>query len=329
MIEVLIQMRRPAALLACLLLLPGLLLFPGLARADSDPLRVGNDAPTTIASCIIDMGIDRGFFLGRGLDVRPTTYSGSAKGQPALIAGSIDVLLGAGSEMAFIAKGAPERAVAVVMGAPASMALIVPFASPLTALKDLRGHRLGITNTGSLTDWLARQVAVREGFGANGMTIVAGGTTSTEMALLRTGAIDAAVVDLVQAHALAADQQARLVQAFGSYVPDFAATVLYARQSLIDETPRLLRAFLAAWFDARTALLSSEAVAQACVVRKTAAPADIAAQSFREVAPYFSPDGRFQPAAMAVLAQSFVETGVLAEKPDMTQLYTEAFLPAR
>ena len=42
----------------------------------------------------------------------------------------------------------------------------------------------------------------------------------------------------------------------------------------------------------------------------------------------FSDDGRFEPKALAVLAKSFVELKTLPTEPDMSKLYTEAFLPA-
>jgi hypothetical protein len=40
-------------------------------------------------------------------------------------------------------------------------------------------------------------------------------------------------------------------------------------------------------------------------------------------------DGRFSAKALDVLATSFVDTKALPSKPDMTTLYTEAFLPAK
>jgi hypothetical protein len=43
--------------------------------------------------------------------------------------------------------------------------------------------------------------------------------------------------------------------------------------------------------------------------------------------PMFSDDGRFGAKALAVLAKSYVALGVLPAEPDMTKLYTEAFLP--
>jgi hypothetical protein len=43
--------------------------------------------------------------------------------------------------------------------------------------------------------------------------------------------------------------------------------------------------------------------------------------------PMFSDDGRFKPSALKVLAKSFVALKLLPAEPDMSQLYTEAYLP--
>jgi hypothetical protein len=43
--------------------------------------------------------------------------------------------------------------------------------------------------------------------------------------------------------------------------------------------------------------------------------------------PIFNLTGRFNPRALDVLSRSFVELGLLANAPDMSKLYTEAFLP--
>ena len=48
---------------------------------------------------------------------------------------------------------------------------------------------------------------------------------------------------------------------------------------------------------------------------------------YDELMPMFSDDGRFDPKALAVLSRSFVEMKTLPDEPDMSKLYTEAFLP--
>jgi hypothetical protein len=52
-------------------------------------------------------------------------------------------------------------------------------------------------------------------------------------------------------------------------------------------------------------------------------------KTYDELMPMFSNDGRFDPKALDTLAKSYVELKVLPSKPDMTSLYTEAFLPRK
>ena len=54
---------------------------------------------------------------------------------------------------------------------------------------------------------------------------------------------------------------------------------------------------------------------------------DVAARGYDEWMQAYSRDGRFDANALALLAKSFVETGVLPAEPDMSKLYTEEFLP--
>jgi len=45
--------------------------------------------------------------------------------------------------------------------------------------------------------------------------------------------------------------------------------------------------------------------------------------------PMFSDDGRFNQKALDTLAKSYVELKALPSEPDMSKLYTEAFLPTK
>ena len=55
--------------------------------------------------------------------------------------------------------------------------------------------------------------------------------------------------------------------------------------------------------------------------------AEITNSVYDELMPMFSDNGRFDSKAVAVLAKSLVELKILPTEPDMSKLYTEAFLP--
>ena len=54
---------------------------------------------------------------------------------------------------------------------------------------------------------------------------------------------------------------------------------------------------------------------------------EIAAQTYDEQIAYFSTDGRFEPKALKVVENAFLELKFLDKEPDMKTLYTEAYLP--
>jgi hypothetical protein len=54
---------------------------------------------------------------------------------------------------------------------------------------------------------------------------------------------------------------------------------------------------------------------------------EISNRVYDEIMPMFSDTGRFDPAALATLRKSYVELKILPTEPDMSKLYTEAFLP--
>jgi hypothetical protein len=54
---------------------------------------------------------------------------------------------------------------------------------------------------------------------------------------------------------------------------------------------------------------------------------EINSRVYDELMSMFSDDGKFDPRALATLAKSYVELQLLPQEPNMTALYTEAFLP--
>jgi hypothetical protein len=53
----------------------------------------------------------------------------------------------------------------------------------------------------------------------------------------------------------------------------------------------------------------------------------VARRNYQKLMPIFNLTGRFNPKALDMLSGSFIELGLLPDAPDMSKLYTEAFLP--
>ena len=77
------------------------------ATAQADPLRVGKPQGEVFSFVPLDVGIQEGIFKKHGVEVQSFSLGGAAKLQQALTAQAIDIGLGSGPALSFIAKGAP------------------------------------------------------------------------------------------------------------------------------------------------------------------------------------------------------------------------------
>jgi NitT/TauT family transport system substrate-binding protein len=297
-----------------------------LAHAD-DKLRVGKAVAGPFDFVPLDIGLQKGFFEAHGVDVEEVDFDGSAKLQQGLGADAIDVGLGSGPELAFVAKGNTDLAIAVFAGPPNSQVLVVRAVGPVHAVVDLKGKKIGLSTVGSLTDWLVRQLSREQDWGPEGIEGVPLGSESGRTASLRAGTTDGMVIDVATAAKLEKEKAGRIIVHFGTVAPDFIIHAIFATNKSIAEKPDVLKHFLAGWFETINWMRAhrDETVALAAPVMHQ--DKDIVAMNYDQTMNDFSTTGRFDPKALAVLARSFVDMKTLPAEPDMSKLYTEKLLP--
>jgi NitT/TauT family transport system substrate-binding protein len=297
------------------------------AASADDHIRVSNAAPASAFFAALYLGIDKGIFKKYQLDVEPIDIFGPAKSQEAMTAGSIDFELGSGSELIYVAKGTKELAVASIVGPPTLVDLVVRKDSPIKTVADLRGKTVSIISVGSLTEWLARELSRRQGWGSDGIKVQAVGSAAAQSAMLQTGQVDASIIEISSARILADKGEARRLISGRDIAPNFITHAIFASRAMIDTKPDVVKRFLAAWFETQTYMKTHKADGVAIIVKRLQIPESVAASDYDTLMPDFSKDGKFSPAALKVLSQSFVQMGTLPSEPDMSKLYTEAFLP--
>ena len=295
--------------------------------AAADVLRVGKAVPEAFSFVPVDVGIRTGIFAKDGLDVQATAFAGDAKMQQAAVAGSIDILLGSGPAMAFIKKGSPIKAVGALTGAPKLMTIVVKHDSPVKTAADLKGRKISVSTAGSLTFWLTTQVSRRQGWGNTGIDIKPMGATAPQIAAMTRGDIDGLVTDIATALNLEERKQARIVIRFGDMIQDFHTNVIFATDKVIAEKPQVVKAFLAGWYETIAYMTKNraEAVKISADVMHKSAP--ISEKTYDVLMPVFSTNGKFNPKALVMLRQSYVEMKLLPEEPDMSTLIVDKFLP--
>ncbi len=296
-------------------------------QADAEALRVGTPAGANFTFLPARIGVDRGAFAAEGIDVEVTDFGGGAKLQQAMIAGAIDMTVSAGTDLAFSAKGSPDMAVAA-MGNRPTLGIVVAYDSPLKNVDDLKGKKIGVTTVGSLTEWLMKRLIAQQGWAKDTVTLVpVGSDLQSQAALLTTGQIDGVVAPPAFGVQLELAKKARILLPRFDIGKDFLGEAIYASNQLIQSNPNAIRRFLKAWF-ANIAWMRAHKAETIELARKyTHYAPEVESKEYDLVMPIFSPDGKFHPAAIQTLAESFVEMGTFGHPPDLTKFYTEAYLP--
>ena len=310
---------------AVLTLAASILMFASSAAAE--PLRVGKAVPEAFSFIPLDVGMRKGIFARNGIEIQSVAFAGDARMQQAMASDSLDVGLGSGPAMAFIVKGAPIKAVAAMAGPPLLLAIVVRPDGPKT-VADLKGRKISVSTAGSLTYWLVSETSRRQGWGPKGIDIEPMGAMPGQIAAMKRGDIDGAIMDIGNAFALEKRGEGRILLRF-TELKDFHIHVIFATDKLIASRPELVRGFLKGWFETIAFMRANKAETVAIAREVTNKDEDITSRSYDELMPMFSDDGRFNPAALATLAKSFVELQLLPTQPDPARLYTEEFLPAK
>jgi NitT/TauT family transport system substrate-binding protein len=293
-----------------------------------ETLRVGRAIANSWSFVPLDVGMAEGIFARHGLAIESFSFAGSARLQQGLAAQSIDIGLGSGPELAVVAKGAPVIAVATIVLSP-RMTVTVRASGPIRQSTQLRGRKIGVSTAGSLTEWLVRELSRREGWGRDGIQAVALGSDASQIAAMKTDQIDGLVLDFATALRLENSNDGRIVLHFGDIIKDFIQNAAYARRDLVAANPDRVRRFLAGWFETIDYMGTHKEESVRIAQPIADLPKDVAARGYDEWMAAYSRDGRFDPAALRLLAGSFVEMGLLPNEPDMRRLYTEEFLPSR
>jgi ABC-type nitrate/sulfonate/bicarbonate transport system substrate-binding protein len=293
--------------------------------AAADELRVGKAVAEAFSFVPADAGMRTGIFKKHNVELELTAFAGDARMQQAAAADSIDILLGSGPAMAFIVKGSPIKGVAAMAGPPLLLAIVVRPDGPKT-IAELKGKTVSVSTAGSLTYWLVSETSRRQGWGPDGINIAPMGAMPGQIAALRRGDVDGTIMDVGNAFELEKRGEGRILVRFTD-IKDFHIHVIFATDKAIATKPEAVRNFLKGWFETIAYMRTHKAETVRIAMRVMNKDAEISGRVYDEIMPMFSDTGKFDPAALATLRKSYVALKLLPTEPDMSKLYTEAFLP--
>jgi NitT/TauT family transport system substrate-binding protein len=309
------------AILACLALAP--------ASRALDKVQVGTAVWPIWAFLPVQVGIDEGIWPHYGIDPEIVNMGSGAKLIEALTAGSVGFGLSSGVEMAFAAKGAPIRAVAAFAGEPRTVTVIVTADSPIKTPADLKGKSVVMPGIGSVSQWLVWQMSIAQGWGKDGVKIVSGGSLSGCIAIIKSHQADAAIGPPELGYALEEKGDGRVAFGLERYARHFLAHVVYARTDLIEKNPDLVQRFLDGFFASIRYVKTHKDETTAIAVRELHGSPAVMGRIWDELAPWLQDQGTFDPQAVEVLKQSYVDLQILDRKPNDDEILTSRFVPVK
>lgn len=316
--------------LLMLLGLSGVCFFAPAAFAQTlKKVRVGKAINSSFPFAGLELGVKQGIWRSVGLELEISAFRGDGQMQQALAAGSIDFGFGSGPGMGYAAKGVPAHAVAVVANRPANMALVVAKSSGITTIDGLKGKRIGVSTAGSLTDWLARNIAVSRNWKPTDIQIVPMGEMRTRLAAMRAGQLAGAVTSVQEAFQIQDNNLGTVLTTFGEVVPNFHTHVVFARDALIQNDADIVRRFLNGWFKTAAYMRDHKPETIQSVAATLRVSEKIVTETYDIEVGMMSFDGQFDPKALETTRQSLKDLAILDFVPPTTALYNGAFVPVK
>ena len=231
---------RLAVVLA--LSLPVFALMSHSARA-ADTVRVGL-AAVYPAYAIPYAAQELGFYKEKDLDVQITQFRGGPATQEALASGAIDISTIAPAAAALaIAKGVAEKIVALsVPSTPQGWYILVPAASSIKSMAELKGKTVGVTQKGSLTDFWVQRAAAKAGITVQTIPLGA----SAVMPALKAKQVDAAILWPIFSYKGIAEGDFRSIDDLGATMEASVSEGWAATSEMIQNRPAVLRRWLEA-----------------------------------------------------------------------------------
>jgi ABC-type nitrate/sulfonate/bicarbonate transport system substrate-binding protein len=299
-----------------------------LPASAATTLTVGKAAPNADPIIPVDVGFQAGIFKKHGLDLKIVDFLGGSKMAQAMAAGSIDIGDGAGTEMALVAKGVPMIAICESTSTFPFLSIAVPFDSPVKSLKDLKGKKIGISSSGSLTDWLARELARKEGWEPDAVTGVAIGNGATGViAAFRQNLVDADIGTTSLFLDMQEKKTGRPLAQVSEYEGPAGSGALYASKHLVDTDPDAIRAFVAGWIETIDYIRTHKAETVKIESGVTGFPESVMAKEYDLTLSMFTKGCKFDAESLATLQRTFADLKLVDTPPDMATLYTETYLP--
>lgn len=197
----------------------------------------------------VKYGIKKGIFKKAGIKVKLIEAN---KNVPNIVeSGQADIAEAATTSVILAAgKGAPLKIVSSAFRTQGPFYLISK--PDIKNVKDLRGKKVGIGQTGSGLDLTTRVILKDNGLTSKDVTFVADGVHQQAYSALQNNQVAATIIHEPFVSLGESTGKAKLLARGWDYLPNFHTGVLTANNKFIKTKPKLLKSFLKAYFESQT-----------------------------------------------------------------------------
>jgi NitT/TauT family transport system substrate-binding protein len=196
-----------------------------------------------------------GYYEKAGIDVYPIDEPAGGDATTALVSGQVDGAMGYYNHTVDVASKGKQVECVVQIGVTPGHAVMVPTNSSIKSAKDWKGKTLGITETGSSTDFELQYIAKRAGISGDQFTRLGVGAGATFIAALQHGQIDGGITSQPTIGRLVSSGQAKVLidlqnlkQTKAAFGGTFPSTCMYMRNDYVkahpDAVQRLVNAYV-------------------------------------------------------------------------------------
>jgi NitT/TauT family transport system substrate-binding protein len=213
--------------------------MPHVVRAQGGgTIRIGVPTRTYWPTIVCETALRQKLFEKEEIKAELTIYRSGAEGFEALAAGATDLVLNSSSSVAAgLKKGVNVRCVANGANGYYGWYLVVKTDSPLKAIPELAGKKVGITSAGSGSDICARWTLAEHKLDFTRVPLGGGGLVPN----LLTGNIDATVLYSPLTYKVMDEKVARSIIDYGAAIPAHSNASWIASDKIIAERPELLQ----------------------------------------------------------------------------------------
>ncbi|WP_408008192.1 ABC transporter substrate-binding protein [Pseudalkalibacillus sp. A8] len=217
-------------------------------KSDSVSLEIGMLKLTSSAPLFI--GIEKGFFKEEGIDAKAKWFEAAQPIAVATASGSVDVgatgitaslynMVAGGQKLLIVAdKGREQEGYS-------SSALLVPNTSPIKSIKELKGKKIGITQTGSTYHYMAGRMLENHGVTLQDVELVPLNSIKGLMEALKSKQVDAVLLNEPNITTVVNEGYGKVVAQVGDEI-DYQTSGVFFSQTFADNKDAAVR-FLKAY----------------------------------------------------------------------------------